>query len=351
MIGRPRMVLIGIAVGLFAAIHVVLAIALDFKVTDPVPYYAALALTMAACAAVFLRPPSALEVALAAAQVATVIAASLLVVSVLPEGRPSYAMWYPSLIAVPMSGVVLRGHPILGVAGAAASALVTLLWSGLASGQGADGWVEALYRITTPTAAVVLCVGVAALMRSSRTDVERAHAERVAASEFSAAVLAGDLERADRLADVTRLAQPVLLRLTTGEPPGRRLVAECRLLEATLRDGIRGRGLVDAAVSAAAWAARSRGVRIVLLDDAGGRGPDGADDPVGRGLLRSVLARSIESVSAGTVTGRLAPQPDPVLGTVVVVSAEAHFAAAAAASTPRVSIDLGEDEVVITVAA
>jgi len=355
MIGQPRLVLVTIAVALFAAVHVVLAVAHEFKVTDPVPYYVALGLSLASCAAVFAKPTGRLPRVLAVTVTAAVLAASLLVVSVLIPGLPSYAMWYPSLIAAPMSAVVLRGHPALGVVGAVGSAIVTLLWSGLASGQGVDGWVEALYRVTTPTAAVVLCVGIAALMRTSRIDVERAHAERIAAGRFAAAVRAGDLERADRLADVSRLAGPVLTRLTSGQPPGRRLVAECRLLEATLRDGIRGRGLVDAAVAAGAWAARARGVRVVLLDDAGSspvghRGPAGAD-PAGRALLRRVLVGVIESVSRGTVTARLWPQPDAVLGTVVVVSEEAPAAAATAVGLPRVTIDVSKDEAIVTVVA
>ncbi len=344
MIGRPRLLLVVVAVVLYALAHVVLAITHDYKVADPVPYYAGLVLMVGSCLAVLVRAPTGLATPVAVGVVAAVVAATLLVVVVLPEGRPSYAMWYPSLVAVPMGGVVLRGLPVLGVVGAATSAAVTLWWSALG-----PGWVEGLYRVTTPTAAVVVCVGVGVLMRRSRVDVDRAHAERVVASEFAAAVRVGDGERADRMADVARLAAPVLSRLADGETPGRRLVKECRLLESGLRDSIRGRGIVDAAVSAAAWAARARGVRVVLLDDAGHDAP--VVDTPARRAVRAAAARSLEAVSSGVVTVRLVPQPDQAVGTVVVVSADAALAARAVVGLSRVVVEVGDDEVVLTVPA
>ena len=124
-----------------------------------------------------------------------------------------------------------------------------------------------------PHAVVVITVGIALLVRQYAGEVERARAEQLEAARLSAGARAAEAERRTRLAQIEQLAAPVLLLLRDGGVDGggvdERLATECRLLEAALRDGIRGRLLVDPAVRETLWAARTRGVEVTLLDDSG----------------------------------------------------------------------------------
>jgi hypothetical protein len=177
--------------------------------------------------------------------------------------------------------------------------------------------------------------------------VARAYAQRQEADEFAAALRAREEERGRRVAAVAQEAAPVLARLASGQPVDDRLADECALLEASIRDSIRGGGLVDEAVAAEARAARQRGVTVTLLDDAGDRRPD--IEVVAR--VRRLLAHSLAGLSDGTLTARLAPRGTTV-ATLVVVSPGAQRAVTAAldeVGRGGVRTDVDGDEALVVV--
>lgn len=94
-------------------------------------------------------------------------------------------------------------------------------------------------------------------------------AERAAAS-WRAAEEAHLTEREVRLEQTRALAADMLLRIAE---PGPGLTdeerRECRLLEAAVRDEIRGRRLLDDEVRRLVLDARRRGVTVSVLDDGG----------------------------------------------------------------------------------
>ncbi|WP_420038911.1 hypothetical protein [Gordonia sp. MP11Mi] len=73
--------------------------------------------------------------------------------------------------------------------------------------------------------------------------------------------------RDQQLARLDERARPLLQAIAAGEVLDDEQLVHCRLIEAQLRDRIRAPGLDVPALSDAAWAARSRGAHVLLLDD------------------------------------------------------------------------------------
>jgi hypothetical protein len=340
VIGRPRVLLLALAVWLYTGVHVVLALVMLPRATHLPLYLLGLALLVVASTAVLWWPPPGLRLPYALTVTALTVTAALCVLAVLPVGRPSYAMWYPSLVPVALGGVAVRGHPRLAVGAAIGVAALTTAWAA----QFAGGVAEGLYRTVTPTAGVVVLAGAATLRRSTQEHVARAYAEQQAAEELAAGLQAREREREERMADVARQTVPVLARLAAGEPVDARLAAECALLESAVRDSIRGRRLVDEAVAAAVRAARSRGVTVTLLDDGEGRR---ASDAAAVARTRALVAEVLGRLSGGSLTARLAPRGTTV-ATVVVTARDAGDAVAGIAGA-SVSVEVDGDEALVVV--
>jgi len=313
-----RVVVLGI-VGFVVVMAALGAISIGV-VESPVPYVVALLLGLASVVAVMVPWPSGREAWAAVGVVLAVAALGLLVVSVLPDGRPGYALWYPGFVWIPLSGLALRGWPVLALLGSAASAATTLTWAYLEPGV---GFQDGVYRVVSPVAVVVVAVGIERLVRQYGQEVERAHAEQLEAARLSAGARAAEDERRSRLTQIQHIAAPVLRRLSSGEVVEERLSTECRLLEAALRDGIRGRHLVDPAVRETLWAARTRGVEITLLDDSGTEA--GGDPPEVADVVRRCTVELVERLERGVVTVRLS---HPEEATLVVLSDQAGDLAA-----------------------
>lgn len=349
MIGDVRRRVFGAGVLGYVGVHVLLGLAGMGYVTSRPRYLLALALVVSVSVAVLLEWPPRAERWLGPVVVVATTVAGILVVSCLKEGRPGYALWYPSLVLIPLAGIALRGRLVLALVGAAASAATTLWWASGAS----VGFEDGLYRVVTPSAAVVVAVGIATLVRQYAQEVDRSHREQEAAARLSAAAEASQTERADRLGEIELVAAPLLRKLASGVPVDERTATESRLVEAALRDGIRGRGVAVGAVRETVWAARSRGVQVSVLDDAG-LGPADPEAPAA-GPLRACAVTLLELLESGVVTIRLAA-PDE--GTVVVVDPAPAAAvraraeqlpATAGADGHTVTVDTGGDEVVVQV--
>lgn len=355
MIGDVRRRIIVLATTGYVGVHVLLGLDSIGTVTSPSPYLMAMALVVAASVAVFLPLPPRAARLLGPGVATAAIVAGLLVVSVLPDGRPGYALWYPSLAHIPLAGIALRGHTRDALAGAAASAATTLWWAASSSTVGLE---DGLYRVVTPTATVVVAIGIATLVRQYAAEVDRSHHEQEAAARLSAAAEASHTERAHRLAEIEQVAAPLLRQLASGRPVDASTATECRLVEAALRDGIRGRGLVAGPVRETVWAARSRGVQVSLLDDAG-TAPTAPEAAVAA-TLRECAVTLLELLEDGVATVRLAASDE---GTIVVVDPRpvevartcarllTSGRAQEAGEAPEVSVEAGEEEIVVRVQA
>lgn len=179
--------------------------------------------------------------------------------------------------------------------------------------------------IAPNTAVLLMATFFAAIVRPRARQIYtlRRQTERQIASAAAQEAAVG--VRDQQLAQLDQRARPLLERIASGERPSDDVVAECGLVEAGLRDRIRAPGLDTPELAAAAWSARSRGVRVVLLDDHGWGSEtlSSAEDVEQAGALlgplRAAAADSLARADTGrSVTVRLLPAGRSLLGTVAV---------------------------------
>lgn len=188
------------------------------------------------------------------------------------------------------------------------------------------GGVPALFSTGIVALLTAFLVGVllvrmlAAADEEARLIAARHHAEavRLAAAE------AHQRERFTRMADAGALAWPLLQRIIDSDGD---LVAEdrfeCRILEQTLRDEIRGRRLLNPKVRAAVRRARVRGAQVKLMDE----GTLEDLDPRRRDAVLDELADHIASVSSSRIVARTGSDGSDVAVTFIATTADDTAAA------------------------
>ncbi len=214
----------------------------------------AFALIAGAAALAVTRLPGALPASRAWVVVALCLVASTLPLWVETQEYVSFAPWYLRAITEVAAWMVLRGRWVQGWTAA-------VLASGLAAVLA--GQPLALARQLATLLAIQILV--LALRRAARTiaawrDEEQS---RVHQEETRRVAMA---TRRTELAVIASRAEPMLTRLLTARPSPA-LRREAALLEAALRDTLRGRRLAVEPLASRVEAARRRGVEVVLLDD------------------------------------------------------------------------------------
>ncbi|MFI6430458.1 hypothetical protein [Rhodococcus oryzae] len=207
----------------------------------------------------------------------------------------------------------VRGRIALGWLGMTAMLGSCVLWA-MRTGQGA-GYGLGMSAINM--APLLMATFVAYTVRPAAKEIFELREQtvrRVAAEAADSAVLE---ERDRQLRRLDELARPLLDRIATGvELDGDERIA-CRLLEAHLRDILRAPGLSGPIVSAAARAARGRGVEVVLLDDRavddGGAAPD---------RFLGMVAAELAAATDGAITVRVLPPGRTTMATVLASSAD-----------------------------
>ena len=192
----------------------------------------------------------------------------------------------------------------------------TLVWAGPA-GVVAVGaapmvlWVSAAY------------FGVRSLSHAMRDIQQFARSEREAV-EWQAAQDAHHFERQVRLTQTSRVALPMLRHIAEVDgdidEDDRH---ECRVLEQTIRDEIRGRRLLNEALRDQVIAHRRRGAFVQVLDD-------GGLDDVDPALMEPILDRAAEAISklhSDRIIIRTAPKDSDKSLTVVAITVDATAAA------------------------
>lgn len=307
MISIPRWLLLVLG-ALFSTYHVVLGIySLDVP-ASPWPTIVALLLYSAATA-LSLWPARRVRMPdwLAAFCLAVSIVMPLLVTSQLdPEAENGYATWYVAAVGTLMTIAAARRQLPAAWLGVTALAVQSVVWAGpLSLGSlgviGSIVWVAIAHMLTK------------ALTGAARETRRYAQAEREAAA-WQAAQDAHLFEGRMRLAHTNRLAAPMLRRIADRDG---RLTdaqrAECRMLEAAIRDEIRGRMLLTDAVRVEVQRARARGITVTLLDEGG---IDDLDEAT-RDRVLSRLAEAVAVSQADRIIARTAAEGSPVAVTVV----------------------------------
>jgi hypothetical protein len=268
----------------------------------------------------------------------------------------------PTTLVITGSGLVL---PLLGSVGldpvhdsyssgawyvsGVACLVVVLLWrrrgvaawvlmGGLLLHTYAWGGFDALNGFGVVAAALLILVmaaGGAAVARTEHHLASFSVAEREAL-EWEAAQDAYHAERQVRLATTARLASGMLHRIagaTEGLTDADRF--ECRVLEQTIRDEIRGRRLLNDAVREQVIAHRRRGAVVQVNDD-------GGIDDLPAALLEPMLvqiALSLTDLTSDRIIIRTAPRDSDTAITVVAMSSD-PIAAALGVDDDEEQVDL-----------
>ena len=226
--------------------------------------------------------------ALAAALIIPALAQSQLS----PENFNNYSTWYVMGIATLMSSVLIRGHIAIAWLGVAGMTVEVLLWAGLPNFF--DSGLLGAIMFTAGCTAVKLGL-------TSISDDLSSYERRTVESQASAAsMVAAGRQRSNLLAATLHRASPMLNRIASGDALSDQEQLEARLLEAALRDEIRGRDLLNDLTRAAIAGARRRGVVVNVLDE-GGLQPL---NPASREGLLAQVAQALDQVSRGRVTVR-----------------------------------------------
>lgn len=290
-------------------VHIILGLANLHKVTSIVPPLIA----MVICAAVILivtLPPVGrpLETRVAWAAVVGVLVVEVLVKSALPIGiHPGYAAWHNGAIQMLLVTVALRGRMRLAWLGMGVFAAIDFT----ASLVQKLTRIEALAMVITPILWMAMATALSIILRRCAELTQDFTKQEQAAASKLASENARQLAQSEWMRDLRRATRPMLERIAAGalQPAGQR---ECLLLEAELRDGIRGRSLAVPLVQQAARDARGRGVSVDLLDDRATALPEEQLDEV-----IEQLVGALQRAEDGAVKCRVLPEGSEVAATIL----------------------------------
>ena len=314
MISVSRGVLVTLT-ALFSAYHIVLGITSMGVYRHPAPVIVAIALYATATVLSLIGTRSlVMPIWIAAFDLAVSLALPVLISSQLDASRENgYATWYVAAIGTLMTVAVVRRRSVFAWAGIAFLIVHTVVIAGVVA-LGAYGVIGSVVWVA---AAAVVTRALGAMTR----DASRfARAERQVV-EWHAEQEAHVVERQRRLDETYQRAAPLLTRIARS---GGMLTdderAECLLLEAGMRDEIRGRALLDDAVRQRVLEARRRGADVVLLDDGGLDDLDA--DEISR--IRARLADAMARSRADKLVVRTVESGSPVAVTVVGLRSARH---------------------------
>jgi len=219
-----------------------------------------------------------------------------------------------SALGTPGTWYVTAGSTLLAICAVRQQRLIawlglTVLTVGVITWGGTDSlFISGLGgAIALVAAAHAISVGLETSAKQTASYLETAKQTASA----SAAESAIRQERSERLTATLQGALPMLQAIAAGNLSDTER-SEAALLEAELRDEIRGRALINSTLKSAVKAARSRGVEVVVLDEGGLNQTSEAD----KQAIRARLAHELDAVQEGRVTIR-SPQMENVKVTFV----------------------------------
>ena len=196
--------------------------------------------------------------------IALIVACTFLMLEqVLVTGPGGFLNWNYNASNFVLFAVALRGRIGWAWIGLGVLSVITFTWSLVATGALLQGF----YLIYGEVGALLAGTFFAVILRTAANRVvllQSVRRQLVGEEHLRAET---ERERAAQLALVRQRVIPVLTTIAAGQVSSAQR-QEHRLLEAVLRDEIRGARLAVEPLASAVRAARSRGIDVVLLDDA-----------------------------------------------------------------------------------
>jgi len=210
-----------------------------------------------------------------------------------PADAQSFGAWYVGALGVLLAITAVRGHPLLAWVGLLSLGIQLSIW----------GSPAILLQVGFVGAALYVAAGqgIAQGLRSADSQFDTYMRAAQEAAATSARNTATRLERKRLVEAALQEAVPTLKYLVSRR--GRLSEhdkKEAWILEAQLRDEIRGRDLVDNAIRLATKSARLRGVTVSLLDDGGLQGC--TDKQLSD--FRKQIVKALNSIESGQITVR-----------------------------------------------
>ena len=295
----PTAYLIALA-AVFAAVQILLGIASHALSSHPWASATAMIVYTALMVIVLTPHPRGLPRPVELLLVVGVVVITALVQAGLPRTEwPSYAAWHPAALQCLFVVMVVRRSVAAALVGCGLFTALTLWWSL----HTVDGLVVGLRMVLAPVLFTLVAV---ALMRFLSINDQRAAAQAGRALALLDQAALADAHRTQAESwgrEVAEIAGPTL-RLAA-DPEAVLTEADraaMLVVEASLRDRIRGGALATTEMLATIAEARSRGAVVSLLDD---RGEDLAESTVA-GVTQAVTAL-VPGLSGGRLTIRARP--------------------------------------------
>lgn len=210
-----------------------------------------------------------------------------------PAEADSYTTWYVIGIATLMAGTAVRQQRFIAWLGTGVMVVQVITWAGFVAGwqTGLAGATMLVFAGHTISAGIEKASRDTIAYTQQALEIEKEQVANAAAS----------LERRTLLESALRGARPMLdlIQSQNGKLSESQKL-EAKLLEASLRDEIRGRGLMTDSIRDAARSARLRGIEVIILDEGG---LDQVEES-NRSEILSQIAKSIDQVDSGRVTLR-----------------------------------------------
>ncbi|WP_245665333.1 hypothetical protein [Nocardia sienata] len=283
-----------------------------FRVVPPAQAGPALAALLVGAAIALLAPgeplPRPATVAVLVVGPAAVVSTNLNVYDgAIREPWAAFAFSY--VLAV----LALRGRIGAAWSGAAAVA-ATLAVADIVLDVGLGSLFVPIIALCTLAGASVCAL----ILRPTQRSLRLLHEDAAMRAAAEATMAAEHSERIRQLTRLDRIARPVLERIARGAELSDAEREQCRLLEAELRDSLRAPQLMTDRLGAAARAARSRGVEVLLLDDGGFTEVPEAI----RAQVVRLAIQALEAAAEGAVTVRVLPAGRRTVATVLVSARE-----------------------------
>ena len=204
-----------------------------------------------------------------------------------------YSTWYVGGIGTLMAATAIRQQKAWAWAGLAMLTVQVFAWAG----------VDSFFRIGLP-GAFLLVFGAHTIsigMVAASKNVIAYTTEKLETESLQAANSAARAERQSRIEKALLGAMPMLQKISRlSGALSESEKTEARLLEASLRDEIRGRAFMNEAIQATVRQLRTRGVEVIILDEGG---LDGISE-IERETLLNMAATAISKVEGGRITLR-----------------------------------------------
>ncbi len=205
----------------------------------------------------------------------------------------TFATWYIGGLGVLLAATAVRGHRTIAWVSTGLAVTEVVAWGGVTAIS--DSGLIGMVLLVAAGQAISFGLERAAVEANELADQARKDAAATAATSVQR------LERKQRAQRALESSLPMLQRIVAAKgnlTESERV--EAKLAEASLRDEIRGRELINDRVREAVRLARIRGVEVVMLDEGG---LDTAEPELRSSILDDVAA-TIDGLTFGKVTVR-----------------------------------------------